>query len=125
MKHHLFAAASELFSGTGITVCSEGTRYLGAVIGTPNLKKSFMQEKVNTWVQEAKRLSIIAMEQPKSAYAAFTHRARGQWNYLMRTMPGIELDLQSLEDMIRHELLPTLTGQNHLAVRYEIPCSSS
>ena len=104
MDNHLFATATDLFSDTGITVCSEGTRNMEAAIGISNFMNSFMQEKVDTWVQEVKRLLIIAMEQPQSAYAAFTHGVRGQWNYVMKTMPGIELVLQPLKDTIRQEL---------------------
>jgi len=33
----------------------------------------------------------------------------------MRTMPKINIELQSLEDAIRLELIPALTGQNHLS----------
>ena len=72
MKDHLFVAAFDLFSNTGITVCCEGVHYLGAAIGTPNFVKSFMQEKVDAWIHEIKRLLTIALEQPQSAYAAFT-----------------------------------------------------
>ena len=112
VKDHLLDAASDLFRETGITVCSEGTRYLGAAIGTDTFVKSFIQGKVGGWVHEVKCLSTIAVEQPQSAYAAFTHGVRSRWNYLMRTMPGIEVDLQPLEDMIRQKFLPALTGQN-------------
>jgi len=33
----------------------------------------------------------------------------------MRTMPEIDIQLQSLEDAIRLEFIPALTGQNHLS----------
>jgi len=36
-------------------------------------------------------------------------------NYLMRTMPEIDIQLQSLKDAIRLEFIPALTGQNHLS----------
>ena len=107
VKDHLFVAASDLFSDTGITVCCKGVRYLGAAIGSPSFVKSFMQERVGAWVHVIKRLSTIALEQPQSAYAAFTHGVRSRWNYLMGTMPEIALDLQPLEDMICQELLYT------------------
>ena len=110
VKDHLFVAAFDLFSDTGITVCCEGVRYLEAAIGSPSFVKSFMQERVGAWVHEIKRLSTIALEQPQSAYAAFTHRVRSRWNCLMRTMPEIALDFQPLEDTICQELLPALTG---------------
>jgi len=51
----------------------------------------------------------------RAAYAAFIHGVRSRWNYLMRTMPKIDIQLQSLEDAIRLEFIPALTGQNHLS----------
>ena len=47
--------------------------------------------------------------------SAFTHGVRSRWNYLMRTMPEINRELQALEDAIRLEFIPALTGQNHLS----------
>ena len=61
---------------------------------------------------EIKTLSTIASQ---AAYAAFTHRVRSRWNYIMRTMPEIDMELQGLEDAICLEFIPALTGQNHLS----------
>ena len=108
-KEHLSSTASDLFRDTGITGCSEGTRYLGVTTGTPKFMISFMQH-VGAWVDEIKNLTRIVLDQSQAAYAAFTHGLKSHWNYLMRTMPEIELDLQPLEDMIHLELLPALNA---------------
>ena len=73
---------------------------------------------------EIKTLSKIALDQPQAAYAAFTHGVRSRWNYLMRTMPEIDIQLQSLEDAIRLEFIPALTGQSHLSDELHVqpPC---
>ena len=108
----MVAEATELFKDTGIHVCTEGTRYLGAAIGKASFLQSFVRDKVDAWVCETKTLSKIALDQPQAAYAAFTHGVRSWWNYLMRTMPEMDIELQSLEDAIRLELIPALTDQN-------------
>ena len=96
-------------------VCTEETCYLGAAIGKARFLQSFVRDKVDAWVCEIKTLSTIALDQPQAAYAAFTHGVRSRWNYLMRTMPEIDMELQALEDAIRLEFIPALTGQDHLS----------
>ena len=112
VKDHLVAEATELFKDTGIQVCTEGIRYLGAAIGKTSFLKSFMRGEADTWVCEIKTLSKVALDQPQAAYAAFTHGVR---SYLMRTMPDIEMEFTTLEGAIRLEFIPALTGQNHLS----------
>ena len=43
-------AAKEIFKGTGITVSSEGKRYLGGAMGTASFLRQFVERKVNGWV---------------------------------------------------------------------------
>ena len=57
------------------------------------------------------RLSSIAATQPHAAYATFIHGLISKWTYLVRTTPDIEDLLQPLENAIRQQLLPSLTGQ--------------
>ncbi len=111
VKDEQLSEATTLFQDTGITVTNTGTRYLGAAIGTPAFVKSFVDEKVKCWVEEIVLLSKIAADEPQTAYTAFTFGVRSRWNYLSRTVPEIESSLQPLEDSIRREFLPALTGQ--------------
>ena len=59
----------------------------------------------------------IARSQPHAAYAAYAHEFVHKVSYLCRTVPNIEHSLQPLEDCIRSQLIPTLTGQSS-------PCDS-
>ena len=71
--------------------------------------ENYVRRKV--WVREVERLSHIATTQPHAAYAAFTHGLISKWTYLARTVPDIEDMFQPLEDAIRQQFLPSLTGQ--------------
>ena len=77
----------------------------------PTFVKSFVDEKVKSWVDEICLLSKIAADECQNAYAAFIFGIKSRWNYLSRTMPEIDSSLQPLEVAIRREFLPVLTGQ--------------
>jgi len=49
--------------------------------------------------------------QPQAAYAVFTHALMNRWTFLMRTVPGTDILLQPLEEAIRHQFLPAVTGR--------------
>ena len=51
----------------------------------------------------------IAKTQIHAAYAAFAHGYVHRFSYLCRTVPNIE---HSLEESIRSQLIPTLTGRS-------------
>ena len=112
VKEEKLTLAASLFQETGVSVAKDGKRHLGAALGTDYFVKTYVCEKVATWVQEVERLSSIAVSQPQSAFAAFTHGLTSKWTYLIRTIPDIGNLLQPLEDAIRLHFLPKLTGQN-------------
>ena len=49
--------------------------------------------------------------QPHAIFAAFTHAVVHQWTYLARTVPNISMFITPIEDMIRSNLIPSLTGR--------------
>ena len=112
VKEEKLPLAASLFEGTGVSIAKDGKRHLGAALGSDSFVKTYVCEKVATWVQEVERLSSIAITQPQSAFAAFTHGLTSKWSYLSRTIPDIGNLLQPLEDAIRLHFLPKLTGQN-------------
>ena len=63
-------------------------------------------------MEELKLLVDVAKIQPHAAFAAFTYGYVHKFSYLCRTAPNAELSLQPLEDSIRSQLIPTLTGQS-------------
>ena len=107
---HLKAAESH-FQGTGVMITARGQRHLGSAVGVKTFVEEFVVEKVMGWVKEVEKLSTIARFQPQAAHVVFTHGLTHRWNFLMRTIPGVEDLLQPLEEVIRHQFLPALTGR--------------
>ena len=66
-------------------------------------------------MKEIERLSTIANTQPHAAYAAFTHGVASRWTYLSRTIPDTAELFKPLEDAIRLQFIPFLTGQSPIS----------
>jgi len=112
--------ARRLFKGTdvdvlingckdsGVELNCEGTRHLGAAVGTEDFKTRFVKTKVTNWVQAVEKLAVVAQSQPHAAFASFTHCLQSQWTFLARSMPRTSPLFQPLEDAIRKVLIPAL-----------------
>ena len=70
-----------------------------------------MRGKVLQWSRELECLASIAVTQPHTDYAAFTHGMPTKWSYLTRTVPNISHLLQPLDNIIRTKLAPAITGR--------------
>ena len=79
-------SAQTLFKGTNIKISCEGQHHLGAAIGTRAFTEEYVSRKVQLWSEEICTLSYIAQSYPHSAYSAFTHSVKHQWNYVMHTI---------------------------------------
>ena len=64
-------------------------------------------------MEKVQRLAKIAKSQPQAALAALTHGLSSRWTYLTRVTSFNADYLKPLEDVIRHDLIPALTGQPH------------
>ena len=112
VKEEQLEEAKNMFSGTCVNVTSAGKRHLGAVIGSQQYKDEYVNELVTRWTKELKVLSQIAEIQPQAAYSAYVHGFRGKFTYFLRTIPDISYCLQPVEDIIRNEFIPAITGGN-------------
>ena len=65
--------ARKVFNGSDIHITTEGHRYLGDVIGSEAFEQQFLQQKVQDWISDLRKLSIIAESQPHTAYSAYCH----------------------------------------------------
>ena len=92
-------------------ITSEGRPHLGTPLGSPEYVSQYVSEKVQQWSKELKLLSAIAITQPHTAFAAYTHGLASKWSYLCRTTPFISPHLKVLEDVLRTEFIPNLTGR--------------
>ena len=75
--------ANTYFKGTGITISldgskdtgvevnSRGTRHLGAAVGTPDFKNDFINKKIANWIDEVKKLAVIAETEPHAAFCLY------------------------------------------------------
>ena len=109
-KEECHADAISAFEGTNVNITCAGRPHLGAARGTPTYTDQFVAERVDQWSGEVSLLSAIATTQPHAAFAAFTHGLSSKWSYLSRTLPNLSNHLQTLENIIRSEFIPSLTG---------------
>ena len=110
-KESVMSEASKIFSGTAVNITSHGRPYLGSPIGSQSYVKEFVLEKVGEWKDELLQLCQWARTQPHAAFTAYTHGWCSRWSFLTRTSPDICHLLKEIEDIIRMNLLPSLTGR--------------
>ena len=103
--------AQQLFTDHNLTIVTDGAQVLGSPIGTLDFITQWINNKVQSWVDEIHCLANISLSQPQSAFSALTHGVMNRWNYVFRTCPDISTFLRPLEDAIRTVLLPSITGQ--------------
>ena len=108
VKPSVYEHAVQTFADSEVIITKEGQRHLGAVIGTQEFKKEYVEKKVAEWVKEVRILSEIAMTEPHAAFAAYTHGLQHRWNYVMRTIPDISPLFIPLENTIKDAFLPKL-----------------
>ena len=126
VKPDLLADAQQLFSDHNLNIVSDGAKVLGSPIGTPDFINRWINNKVQSWVDEIHCLASISHSQPQSAYSALTHGVMNGWHHVFRTCPEIATSLLPLENALRIVLLPAITGQdapnNTLRELFALPC---
>ena len=126
VKGESLAQAKDIFGQSRVQITVEGQRHLGATLGTLSFTEAFVTGKVSEWVCELKQLTEIASTQPQAAYAALTHGLMSRWMYVARTIPNISDLLMPLEEVIRHQFLPALTGRRGITDEerdlFALPC---
>ena len=93
-----------------ILITTESQRHLGAVIGTANFKQNYMKGKINQWIQELRILCKTAWYESQAAYSCFITGFKYKPTYFMRTIPNIGKELKQLDDAVRTEFIPAITG---------------
>ena len=111
VKAEYLDQAKEIFAESGVQITAEGRRHLGAALGTRSFAEAFVSTKVQEWVEEIDTLTLITQSQPHAAFAGLTHGLISKWNYMQRAIPDTGELFQPLEDAIRLNLLPILTGK--------------
>ena len=112
VKEEHLPKTERIFAETGVHITCMGKQHLGAVLGTKSFVEEFATEKVLAWKTKLERLSLIARSEPHAAFSAFTHGVFGHWMYFLRTVEGLSSLMQPIEDTIRQQHLPVLTGRD-------------
>ena len=96
-----------MFAGSGVNVTLDGRPYLGAVIGSQEYVEEYVSSKVRECICI---LSDIAKLQPHAAFSALTHSLLSKWTYHSHVIPDISHLLVPLDDGLRTNLIPAITG---------------
>ena len=115
VKEESLEEAERLFEGSDIQITTAGGKYLGGSIGNGTFKEAFVKKKVEQWKTELESLAQIAASQPQSAYSLLTHSLQHKWSFLMRSMRDVSQLLQPIEDVIRHKVIPAITGKQNIS----------
>ena len=105
--------ARELFSDVNIT--TEGRKFLGSFIGSPEAARAFIADKIVEWEKDITALTQIAKYEPQLAYSAYIYGTSRRWQFVCRTTPGISEAMQSLEALIRDQLMPAIMGGHEVS----------
>ena len=113
VKSEKLKEAEQVFNDSKVNITCDGREHLGATVGSNTFKESYVTSKVDKWMRELAVLSMIAKTQPQAAYVAFITGFRHKFNYIFRTIDGIQHLLQPIENIIRLQLIPALCdGRN-------------
>jgi hypothetical protein len=111
VKEDRLAEAQQIFAGSGVQITTEGMRHLGAAIGSTDFKSAYITKKIDGWVDNVQRLSVIAKTEPHAAFSAFTRCLQSRWTFVTRTIPNAAEYFKPLEKAIRETFLPALLGR--------------
>ena len=70
-KENKLEEAVQVFGGTNIQVSTEGKQHLGAVTGTEENKKNYINNKISEWTKGISMLTDIVTVHPQAAYTAY------------------------------------------------------
>ena len=103
--------ANEIFANTGINITMTGERHLGAVIGSLEFRESYIEKKIEGWIEDIEQLAEIGKDDPQLAYSACTKAMCMRWSFLQRTIPNTKQYFIPLEETIRDKFIPAVIGR--------------
>ena len=109
----LVQQANDIFGDLNIQVATSA-RFLGGCIGEPDGVRSFVKERVETWVSSVNCLAAATRKYPQSAYCALNRSLSCEWSYLQRVVQGLEEEFAPLRDVILEQFAPAILGREVL-----------
>ena len=85
--------------------------YFYITLGRKHSSKNMFKKKKCQWIKELRVLCKIAWCEPQAAYSGFIKRFKNKPIYFMRTIPNTKNQLEQLDDFIRTEFIPAITGE--------------
>ena len=113
VKENRRDSAIKVFEGTNITMV-DGFTLLGSVIGTPSACDKYMESEIEKTATLTENLSKIAKKSPQNAYSCYTKGVKNKLRFLTRTTPEAFKKMDEVKKNVRHQLLPSITGKNHI-----------
>ena len=114
VKEDFYQEAKQLFEGSKVRITTSGSKYLGSTIGNMTFREAYIAEKVEQWRKELETLAMIATSQPQSAFTVLTQSLQHKWLFISRSTRNIGHLLQPIENVIRHKVIPAITGRQHI-----------
>ena len=102
--------ARQLFDGTGVSVTTDGLRYLGSPIGSDEYTGKYARSSEAQWSANVKACADVAESQPHAAYHVFVSALQRQWSYALRVTEFPDGGLSALDDIIDKAFIPALLG---------------
>jgi hypothetical protein len=97
-----------------------GKRYLGGFIGGCDPKLEWVKEKVKVWADGVNILASVAKHYPQTAFAGLTISLQNEWQYTLRTVPGVAALFDPVEKAIRSRFLPALLGVDSISAEMRL-----
>ena len=102
-KSHLIVKEEHLdkvkfiFKGSEVKITKRGQRHLGAVIGSKEFKREYIESMVNKWKDQLIYSSKIAKMDPEALHIVFIGGFKGKFRYFLGTIPDIHDYFQPIE----------------------------
>ena len=104
-------ATNREFDRSGLNLNYVGvSRYLGAYLGPKEELEAWVRPKVEAWYHMVCNLAKIANQYPQSAYYVLEMSLQLEWQYLQRTVPGVDTLMGPIEDTLREAFFPDFFG---------------
>ena len=110
VRRELVEEARQLFDGTGVSVTTDGLRYLGSPIGSDEYTGKYARSSEAQWSANVKACADVAESQPHAAYHVFVSALQRQWSYALRVTEFPDGGLSALDDIIDKAFIPALLG---------------
>ena len=112
VKENKLEEAVRVFGGTNIQITTEGKRHLGAVVGTDENKKKYINDKFSEWKKETNMLTDIVTIHSQAAYTAYVTSYQDNLTFLLRTIPNIKDQFKRIDEVVRHKLILAIIGDH-------------